>query len=54
MDTCLNTRQIGVLTSIGYFNQFGGNAKLLRLEEEYFDGKSKLTKTLVPKSVEKR
>lgn len=54
MDTCLNTRQIGVLTSLGYFNQFGGNAKLLHLEQEYFEGKSKLTKTLVPKSVEKR
>ena len=54
MDTCLNTRQIGVLTSVGYFNPYGGNQKLLNLEQEYFDGKTKLTKTLVPKTVEKR
>lgn len=54
MDTCLNTRQIGVLTSVGYFNKFGGNKTLLELEQEYFEGKNKLTKTLVPKTVEKR
>lgn len=54
MDTCLNTRQIGVLTSVGYFNRFGGNQKLLQLEQEFFEGKNKLTKTLVAKTVEKR
>lgn len=54
MDTCLNTRQIGVLTAVGYFNQFGGNQKLLNLEQEYFEGKNKLTKTLVEKTVARR
>ena len=54
MDTCLDTRQIGVLTSIGYFNSFGGNKMLTDFSREYFEGKNKLTKTLVPKSVEKR
>ena len=54
MDTCLDTRQIGVLTSIGYFNSFGGNKMLADFSREYFEGKNKLTKTLVPKSVEKR
>lgn len=39
---------------MGYFNQFGGNKTLLELEKEYYEGKNKLTKTLVPKSVEKR
>lgn len=54
MDTCLNTRQLHVLTSVGYFNQFGGNKKLLDFQQQYFEGKNKLTKTLVEKSVEKR
>lgn len=54
MDTCLNTRQIGVLTSVGYFKPFGGNQKLLDLEQAYFEDKNKLTKTLVEKTVEKR
>ena len=54
MDTCLNTRQIDVLTSVGYFNQYGGNKKLLDFTQQFFEGKDKLTKTLVDKSVEKR
>lgn len=54
METCLDTRQLSVLTSIGYFNQFGGNKKLMDFQQQFFEGKNKLTKTLVPKSVDKR
>ena len=54
MDTCLNTRQISVLIGIGYFAQFGGNKRLFDIYKVFFEGKNKLTKTLVAKSVEKR
>lgn len=54
MDTCLDTRKISVLSSIGYFRDFGGNQKLLTMQDEYFEGKNKLTKTLVAKTVDKR
>lgn len=52
MNTCLNSRQIKALISIGYFAQFGNTAKLFAVFHEFFEGKHKLTKTI--KSYEKR
>lgn len=57
METCLNSRQIGVLIGIGYFDTFGGNQKLMQIFDEFYNGtnlKNKVTKTLTAKSVENR
>lgn len=54
MNTCLDSRQIGVLTSVGYFREYGKNQKLLNLQQEFWEGKNKLTKTLVDKTVARR
>ena len=52
MNTSVNVRQIGVLIGVRYFEEFGGNAKLYQILEEFHNGKNKLTKTV--KSYEKR
>lgn len=52
MNTCLNTRQIRALIYVGYFSAFGKTGKLMTVFNEFFDGKSKLTKTV--KSFAKR
>ena len=54
IETCLDTRQIGVLIGVGYFADFGQAGKLKRICASFFEGKNRLTKTLVPKTVEKR
>lgn len=54
LHTCLNSRQIVTLIKVGYFDCFGRAGKLLDVHEEFVKGKSKLTKTLVEKTVEKR
>ena len=46
MNTCLDTRQIKILIELGYFEQFGGSAKLMKVYEEFFNGSMKLTKTV--------
>lgn len=51
-DTCLDMRQMQVLISIGYFEQFGKSAKLMELYRLFREGPNKLTKTI--KSWEKR
>ena len=52
MNTCLDTRQIAILIELNYFEQFGKSGKLMKVYEEFFEGKNKLTKTV--KSFESR
>ena len=52
MDTCLDTRQIAILIELNYFEQFGKSGKLMKIYDEFFNGKQKLTKTI--KSFESR
>lgn len=54
INTCLNTRQIEVQISIGYFSQYGGKKKLATVYQEFFKGKNKITKTQVSKTICKR
>lgn len=55
MNTSLNTRQIEVLISIGYFKRFGQTGKLMQVYHEFFEGSNKLTKTIksFPERLEK-
>lgn len=46
METCLDTRQIAILIELNYFEQFGKSGKLMKVYNEFFEGKSKLTKTV--------
>jgi len=46
MQSCLDTRQIKILIELGYFADFGGSAKLMRIYNEFFEGEHKLTKTI--------
>ena len=52
MNTCLDTRQIAILIELNYFEQFGKSGKLMKVYDEFFEGKQKLTKTV--KSYETR
>ena len=52
MNTSVKVNQIKVLIGIGYFHQFGGNAKLMKVFDEFIDGKNKLSKKI--KSFNKR
>ena len=52
MDTCLDTRQIKILIELGYFKYYGGSGKLMKVYDNFFEGKLKLTKTI--KSYEPR
>ena len=52
MDTHVDTRQIKILIELGYFSNFGGSNKLMKVYNEFFEGKQKLTKTI--KSYEAR
>jgi DNA polymerase III alpha subunit len=52
MNTCLDTRQIGILIELNYFEQFGKSGKLMKVYNEFFEGEKKLTKTV--KSYEAR
>ena len=52
MDTCLDTRQIQILIELGYFKDFGMSGKLMKVFDNFFEGKQKLTKTI--KSYEAR
>ena len=46
MGTCLDTRQIEILIGLGYFKQFGKTGKLMKVFNEFFNGKNKITKTI--------
>lgn len=52
MDSCLDTRQIKILIELNYFEQYGKSGKLMKVFDEFFEGKNKLTKTI--KSYESR
>ena len=52
METCLDTRQISILIELNYFEPFGKSGKLMKVYNEFFEGKNKLTKTV--KSYEAR
>ena len=52
METCLDTRQIAILIELNYFERFGKSGKLMKVYNEFFEGKNKLTKTV--KSYEAR
>ena len=52
MNTCLDTRQIAILIELNYFEPFGKSGKLMKVYNEFFEGKHKLTKTV--KSYESR
>ena len=52
MNSCLDTRQIAVLIELNYFEQFGKSGKLMKVYDNFFEGKQKLTKTV--KSYEAR
>jgi len=53
-NTSVNTRQIAVLIKLGYFSDYGESGKLMKLFDEYYNGASKLTKTLSEKTKTKR
>ena len=46
MNTCVDTRQIQILIMLDYFVQFGQSEKLMKVFNEFFEGKNKLTKTV--------
>lgn len=52
MNTQMNTRMIRILITLGYFSEFGGSAKLMKVFDAFTGGPCKVTKTL--KSFEKR
>ena len=52
MQSCLDTRQISILIELNYFEPFGKSGKLMKVYKEFFEGKTKLTKTV--KSYEAR
>lgn len=45
MNTCLDTRQIKILIELGYFSEFGGSGKLMKIFNEFTSGVNKLTKS---------
>ena len=54
METCVKKNQIELLIRLGYFQSFGGSGKLLHIFNEFLEGKNRLTKSLVEKTVDKR
>ena len=46
MATCLDTRQIKILIELGYFEEFGKSAKLMKVYNEFFEGENKITKSI--------
>ncbi len=46
MNANVNTRMIEVLIGIGYFSRYGKTEKLMKVFNEFFEGKQKLTKTI--------
>ena len=53
-NTCVNKTGIETLIRMGYFDEFGGNAKLLKIYEEFVSGANRYTKALSEKSKQKR
>lgn len=46
MNTCVDTRQIQILIELNYFEKYGKSGKLMKVFDEFFEGKQKLTKTV--------
>lgn len=46
MNTCLDTRQIKILIELGYFSEFGKTDTLMKVCNMFFEGESKVTKTI--------
>lgn len=53
-NTSCNSRQIKILISLDYFKEFGGINYLLKIFDEFEDGKNKYKKTYVEKTKTKR
>ena len=53
-NTSINARQVKVLIMTNYFSMFGKPGKILRIWNEFTSGKNKISKSLIPSSVEKR
>ena len=54
LDTPIDARQMKVLISLNYFEEFGKNGKLLKVYNEFTEGKNKITKSIVKATIEKR
>ena len=54
METCVRKNQVELLIRLGYFSAFGGSDMLLKVFNEFKEGKNRLTKTLSEKSVTAR
>lgn len=52
INTHIDTRQLEILITLGYFQEFGKSGKLMRVYNEFFNGEKKLTKGI--KSFEER
>lgn len=53
-ETRISKRQIDILIRLNFFEPFGGNKKLLKIYDEFFNGKNKYTKTLKEETKQKR
>ena len=53
-ETSINSKVRVILIRSGYFEEFGKQKKLLAVHEEFVSGKNRITKSLVPKTIEKR
>lgn len=53
-DTSVNTRQLDILIRLDFFSKFGNNGTLLKVYEEFSNGKSQYKKTYVEKTKIKR
>lgn len=54
MDPAFTSQSITTLIMMGYFSEFGGNAKLLNLYDEFRNGESKFSKAHIKATQEKR
>lgn len=52
--TTINSKQLDILVRLGYFSEFGESERLLRLIDEFTDGKDRYSKTHKDKTKEKR
>ena len=53
-DPAFNARQIKALITMGYFSEFGGAKKLLKIFEQFENGKDRITKSLKDATTLKR
>ncbi|MFC0903659.1 DNA polymerase III subunit alpha [Clostridium sp. MT-14] len=53
-NTSINIKQLNILIMLNFFSEFGGNAKLVKIFNEFTKGKNKYKKTYVEKTKIKR